>query len=517
MYSNDKHVIRHLFDDYLQMYTSPDGYRAEHFSEDFSGFTYADNSLVKNREEWLAVPRQGFTHIKEPLRIELKDLVIQSLAETIAVTTASLIFHASIEEQALPPETARLVLVFRKESDCWKISHSSISIPYCPFKDGETDPLQALTQRNDVLEKQITTQINQLSETNKKLQISNKKLAQAVVDHHQTEDALRKSEAHFRMMTENAVDVVWKLDEEYRFTYISPSDEKRRGFRADEVLGHHVFEMFDEEGIASIKWAAQQRHEAEKRGVPLTDVTFEARHLCKDGSWIWGEICYNPELNSQGKVIGFYGMSRVITERKKMQEQVRQLAFYDPLTKLPNRHLLNDRLNQAMATSKRTECYGALMFLDLDNFKPINDSHGHVAGDLLLIEVAQRLKKCVREIDTVARFGGDEFIIVLSELNTDKTESYKQAQIVAEKIRITLAAVYQLTVNYDSKVSTYIEHSCTASIGIVLFQGKEVSIEDLFKRADKSMYEAKENGRNAIRFYNPADQHSHANISNQEC
>lgn len=155
-----------------------------------------------------------------------------------------------------------------------------------------------------------------------------------------------------------------------------------------------------------------------------------------------------------------------------------------------------------MATSQRKKCYGALMFLDLDNFKPINDTHGHLAGDLLLIEVAQRLKRCLREIDTVARFGGDEFIVVLSELDTDKAESYKEAYLVAEKIRLTLAETYHITLNYEDKASTHIEHSCTASIGVVVFLGQEVSIDDLFKHADTSMYQAKESGRNSIRFYN---------------
>lgn len=501
MNPNDKHTIRLLFDDYLRLYAAREVYPIEMFSAEFSGFTGAANHLSKNREDWLATFQHHGTQTKEPLRIELADLLIQSLAETVALTSASLIIHPPSDDQALLAETAGLVLIFRKESDCWKISHSSISAPDCPVQDAATETLQELAQRNQVLQKQITEQAMQLSEAHDTLQITREKLAQTIVEHQQTEEALRKNEAHFRMMTENAVDVVWKLDEEYRFTYISPADEKRRGYSAAEVLGHHVFEMFDEEGIASIKKAALQRHQAEQRGVPLTDVTFEAKHLCKDGSWIWGEICYNPELDSAGKVIGFYGMSRVITERKKMQEQVHQLAFYDPLTKLPNRHLLNDRLSQAMATSKRKECYGALMFLDLDNFKPINDSHGHTAGDLLLIEVAHRLKRCVREIDTVARFGGDEFIVVLSELKKDQTEAYQQACIVAEKIRHALAAIYQLSVHYDNKTSAYIEHPCTASIGVVLFLGHEVSIDTLYKRADLSMYKAKESGRNAISFY----------------
>lgn len=478
MTANDKHAIRTLFDDYLRMYTTQDGYHTELFSDDFSGFGCADNALVKSREDWLATSQQNLSRLKEPLRIKLNDVLIQSLADRVAVVTGLLTVYLPAQGPALSPKAVRLVLVCRRESSDWKISHSSASIPCDLVKDSEVYSAQELTLQQQTLEQQ------------------------------QAAEALRKSEAHFRMMTENAVDVVWKLDEHYFFTYISPADEKRRGYHANEVIGHHVFEMFDEDGITSIKRAAEQRHESERRGMPLTEVTFEAKHRCKDGSWIWGEICYNTELDANGKVIGFYGMSREITERKQIQDQVRELAFYDPLTRLPNRHLLNDRLGQAMVASKRNGHYGALMFLDLDNFKPINDSHGHSAGDLLLIEVAQRLKKCVREMDTIARFGGDEFIVVLSELELDPTQSYVQAQRVAENIRTTLADSYQLSLNYEDKANTHIEHFCTASIGVVLFLGQAVSIDELFKRADFSMYKAKESGRNSIRFYNPAEQAS---------
>ncbi|MDD2309536.1 MAG: diguanylate cyclase, partial [Desulfuromonadaceae bacterium] len=446
-----------------------------------------------------------FAQVKEPLRIELKELAIQSLADTIAVTTGFFTIHLPIEDHILSRETARLVLIFRKESNCWKISHSSISIPYYLVKEGEVYPLQELTERNLILEEQIAERTNQLSEVNDKLQLINEKLAQEIMEHKHVEEALRKSEAHFRMLTENVSDVVWKLDSEYRFTYISPSDEKLRGYRADEVIGHHVFELFDEEGIATIRKATQQRLEVEQQGAPMGTATFEAKHRCKDGSWIWGEICSTPEFDSHGKVTGFYGISREITERKQMQDQVRQLAFYDPLTKLPNRRLLNDRLSQAMAVSKRKGCYCALMFLDLDNFKPINDTHGHIAGDLLLIEVAERLKRCVREMDTIARFGGDEFIVILSELKTDEGESTQQTRIVAEKIRTTLAVPYQLTVNYEGKPSTSVEHSCTVSIGVALFQGHKASQDDLLKWADVSMYKAKEAGGNSIKFYHSVE------------
>ena len=197
---------------------------------------------------------------------------------------------------------------------------------------------------------------------------------------------------------------------------------------------------------------------------------------------------------------GFVTIYSDITERKQMEDQVLQLAFYDDLTKLPNRRLLNDRLSQTMAASKRSSCYGALMFLDLDNFKPLNDTHGHVVGDLLLIEVADRLKACVREMDTVARFGGDEFVVMLSDLNADKAESTSQAEIVAEKIRSRLSEPYLLTIRHEGKADGTVEHLCTVSIGVTLFINHEASQDDILKWADAAMYQAKDAGRDAIRF-----------------
>lgn len=505
MNSNDKHAIRQLFDEYLRMHATRIDSLQEHLSEDSSGFTCADDFLARNAYDTLDVIEHDCTPCKESPRIELKELIIQSLADSVAVTTGLFTVHQADQQHAVSSETAHLVLIFRKESSGWAISQSSMSIPTPLVKNRDAAPLQALKERNHILARKVVEQSKQLSELNDALQAAHGQLAHAIDEQRQTQDALRKSQTDFRMLTENAVDVVWRLDSEYHFTYISPADEKRRGYRADEVLGHHVFEMFDEEGIESIKKAALQRHEAQQQGKQLADVTFEARHRCKNGRWIWGEIRYNPEFDFCGNVIGFYGISREITERKQMQEHVCQLAFYDPLTALPNRHLFNERLSQAMAISKRKGSYGALMFLDLDNFKPINDTHGHTAGDLLLVEVAKRLKGCVRETDTIARFGGDEFIVVLSELNTDQAQSAKQAQAVAEKIRNSLAETYRLSINYDGKVSTYIEHSCTVSIGIALFRGQEMSLDELLKRADSSMYKAKENGRNAIKFYNSTE------------
>ena len=153
-----------------------------------------------------------------------------------------------------------------------------------------------------------------------------------------------------------------------------------------------------------------------------------------------------------------------------------------------------------MAASKRSGHYNALMFLDLDNFKPLNDTYGHDVGDLLLIEVAHRLTGCVREVDTVARFGGDEFVVMLGELDADKAESTAQAGIVAEKIRSTLAELYLLKIQQEGKAETTVEHHCAASIGVVVFNS-ESSPEDVLKWADMAMYQAKERGRNRVHFY----------------
>ena len=198
---------------------------------------------------------------------------------------------------------------------------------------------------------------------------------------------------------------------------------------------------------------------------------------------------------------GFVTIYMDITARKHAEDEIRNLAFYDTLTHLPNRRLLSDRLRQFMAASKRGRRHGALMFLDLDNFKPLNDAHGHGVGDLLLIEVSERLRGCVREIDTVARFGGDEFVVLLSELDPGIAASRAQAEIVAEKIRSRLAEPYRLTVRREGQAETSIEHHCTVSIGVTLFMNHDTNQDDILKWADQAMYEAKEAGRNSIRFY----------------
>lgn len=193
------------------------------------------------------------------------------------------------------------------------------------------------------------------------------------------------------------------------------------------------------------------------------------------------------------------GIALDITEHRRMEAQIRLQLLHDPLTGLPNRSLLKDRLDQAQASSRRTRCYNAVLFLDLDNFKPLNDKHGHAAGDLLLIETARRLKQCVRETDTVARFGGDEFVVIIGSLSPSLDESKAQALAVAEKIRAALSQPHSLRVNRGEANEAAIVHHCTASIGIAVFNDEEDNPLDAMQRADAAMYEAKEAGRNRLR------------------
>ncbi len=183
-----------------------------------------------------------------------------------------------------------------------------------------------------------------------------------------------------------------------------------------------------------------------------------------------------------------------LIERKRAEEKIAELAFFDQLTGLPNRTLLMDRLQQAMAASSRSGSHGALLFIDLDNFKTLNDTLGHDMGDTLLKQVAQRLTPCVREGDTVARLGGDEFVVILAGLNTGESDAASGIETVAEKILAELNKPYQL----DNLL-----HRSTASIGVTLFRSDLVAIDDLMKQADLAMYRSKAAGRNTISFFDP--------------
>lgn len=214
-------------------------------------------------------------------------------------------------------------------------------------------------------------------------------------------------------------------------------------------------------------------------------------------------LTINTVIGAEGLITSYVGIFTDITQQKSAETEIHNLAYYDPLTHLPNRRLLNDRLKRAGAASRRSGRYGAVMFIDLDNFKQINDMHGHVAGDLLLIEASRRITQCVRAVDTVARFGGDEFVVVLGELGIDENGSAVQANIVAEKIRDSLAEPYFLTLQKKEKTKPItVDYRCTSSIGVTLFVDHQEGHETLLKAADMAMYQSKNNGRNQISFLN---------------
>ncbi len=311
-----------------------------------------------------------------------------------------------------------------------------------------------------------------------------------------TEEALREQKEFFHLIAENIGDFIAVLDLEGRRLYSSPSYKQFFGGTRD---------LHGTDSFAEIYPQDQERVQQVFRETVQTGLgrQIHYRLMIADGDIREMESLGSVIRDGEGKVARVVVVSHDITERKQMEEEVHQLAFYDPLTRLPNRRLLNDRLGQVMAANKRSGCYGALMFLDLDNFKPLNDRHGHEAGDLLLIQAANRLSSCVREMDTVARFGGDEFVVVVSELDADKADSAAQATIIAEKIRVTLSEPYQLTVAHYGKIDPMVEHHCTASIGVTLFINQEPSQDDLLNWADAAMYQAKAAGRNSIRFYDP--------------
>ncbi|MDX1253317.1 MAG: diguanylate cyclase [Gammaproteobacteria bacterium] len=214
----------------------------------------------------------------------------------------------------------------------------------------------------------------------------------------------------------------------------------------------------------------------------------------KNGEDYPGYLTITAVKNAEGIVSSFVATLADITASKVAAEEIQYLAFYDHLTSLPNRRLLLDRLQRAVASSGRSGKEGALLFIDLDNFKSLNDTLGHDKGDLLLQQVAQRLVSCVREGDTVARLAGDEFVVMLEDLSEYNLEAAEQAEEVGQKILAALNRPYQLATH---------EYHSTPSIGVTTFKGHQQSIDELMKQADIAMYQAKKAGRNALRFFNP--------------
>ena len=238
------------------------------------------------------------------------------------------------------------------------------------------------------------------------------------------------------------------------------------------------------ERVRQLLWDGGGPHSCELRVMPLSEPPF------------WAHLIASTTPDADGAPLMMLLLSD-ISEHRRNAEEIYRLAYYDPLTGLPNRRLLLDRLHQVMLTTARSGQHGALMFLDLDHFKQVNDRLGHDMGDLLLQQVGERLKGCLREGDSVARLGGDEFVLLLAALSSSGDEAASQAELIAQKLLAALAQPYQL----QEQV-----HSGTASLGIVVFADGKGEAEMLLKNADAAMYQAKNAGRNQARFYDPAMQ-----------
>lgn len=311
-----------------------------------------------------------------------------------------------------------------------------------------------------------------------------------------SERAERELRERQERIADNVPGVIFQLrleaDGKLVFPYTSKGLAKFFGVTPEAAVedGSRVLDALVAEDRGRVRRALQRSAES------LQPWASECRVQRPDGRIVWLSSFATPQRKPDGAVL-WHGHCHDITRYKAAEEEIRNLAFFDPLTGLPNRRLLTDRLSHALATHGRNRQHGALLFIDLDNFKTLNDTQGHQYGDQLLCQVAARLSACVREADTVARLGGDEFVVMLEELGTDVDSALPRAETAGEKILAALNGAYLLNGQ---------EVHSTPSIGITLFDARDSRVDELLKRADLAMYEAKEAGRNTLRFFDPVMQ-----------
>jgi diguanylate cyclase (GGDEF)-like protein/PAS domain S-box-containing protein len=291
---------------------------------------------------------------------------------------------------------------------------------------------------------------------------------------------IRASERELNGILENMQDTYYRTDLDGCVVRASPSVEKLLQFSQDEVLGMRLANLYVDPAGRDMLLTALRENGGAVHG-------WEALLRRKDGSTVWVSTNAQYYHDEQGNVAGVEGTTRDISERKKFEDEIKALANYDSLTGLPNRRLFYDRLQQVITQAHRSKRSAALMFIDLDGFKDVNDNFGHEMGDLLLISAARRLSGCVRESDTVARIGGDEFVVIVPEI-----QDHEGVASLSEKILRCLSDAFLLT---EESVSI------SASIGVAYYPADGATANELVKHADLAMYLAKDGGRNACRYY----------------
>jgi diguanylate cyclase (GGDEF)-like protein/PAS domain S-box-containing protein len=297
-------------------------------------------------------------------------------------------------------------------------------------------------------------------------------------------DQLRK----LSQAVEQSTDSIFITNMDAKIEYVNNALLNKTGYPREEVIGENpsIFQSGQ-----TPKETYTELWQSMTQGLVWRGEFFNQR---KDGSLYIESAVVSPIRAPDGIITHYVAVKTDITTQKQALERINNLAFYDPLTGLPNRRLLMDRLEQVLATSARHHRHGGLLFVDLDEFKTINETLGHASGDMLLKQVATSLSACLREGDTVARIGGDEFVVLLENLSENELEAATQVESVAENIVTAL--------NHDQKIDNAF-YRCTASIGITLFAEHKQTIDDLLKRGELAMYQAKESGRNTLCFFDP--------------
>ena len=297
------------------------------------------------------------------------------------------------------------------------------------------------------------------------------------------EQALRQSEEEYRRIVETTQEGVWVIDDKNITTLVNNRMAQMLGYSRDEMVGMSLFDFMDEEGKAITSSNVERR----RAGIAEQH---EFKFLSKDGAEVWTQVATDPYFDGAGNYTGALAMVTDITERKANEARIEYLAHHDSLTGLPNRVLLRDRVIHAIADAEREQTKVAIMFLDLDHFKLVNDSLGHLMGDKLLLAVSERLRRCMRESDTVCRLGGDEFVVLVPHVH----DAFP-LESLPEKILSRLAESFEI----DAHVL-----NTSFSIGISLYPNDGRDFETLLSKADTALYHAKQSGRNMYRFFTHA-------------